>query len=48
MDETRPQVTGLFDPELVAALPPKLQFLTHNGAGYDRESPCDLRGGTSA
>ncbi|BGP24408.1 hypothetical protein JCM10295v2_003319 [Rhodotorula toruloides] len=30
------KVTGLFDPEVVAALPPKMHFLTHNGAGYDQ------------
>lgn len=28
-------VTGLFDKELVTALPKSLKFITHNGAGYD-------------
>ncbi|GAA5997876.1 D-mandelate dehydrogenase-like dehydrogenase [Rhodotorula paludigena] len=30
------KVTGLFDPELVAALPQSLEFIAHNGAGYDQ------------
>ncbi|CAK7201486.1 hypothetical protein SEUCBS139899_004191 [Sporothrix eucalyptigena] len=28
--------TGRFDEELVAHLPPSVQFLSHNGAGYDQ------------
>jgi len=31
----RAQVTGLLDPELVEALPKSLQFIAHNGAGYE-------------
>lgn len=30
------QVTGRFDEALVSKLPPSLQFLCHNGAGYDQ------------
>ncbi|POY71742.1 hypothetical protein BMF94_5103 [Rhodotorula taiwanensis] len=30
------KVTGLFDAELVAALPDSLKFIAHNGAGYDQ------------
>ncbi|GAA5856008.1 hypothetical protein JCM9279_003373 [Rhodotorula babjevae] len=30
------KVTGLLDPELVEALPKSLQFIAHNGAGYDQ------------
>ncbi|GAA6051351.1 hypothetical protein JCM3770_004496 [Rhodotorula araucariae] len=30
------KVTGLLDPELVQALPESLQFIAHNGAGYDQ------------
>ncbi|KDE07074.1 hypothetical protein MVLG_02649 [Microbotryum lychnidis-dioicae p1A1 Lamole] len=30
------KVTGRFDHELVQALPKKLKFVTHNGAGYDQ------------
>lgn len=30
------KVTGLFDAELVSALPDTLQFIAHNGAGYDQ------------
>lgn len=37
-NHTLPQVTGLFDAELVAALPDSLKFIAHNGAGYDRSS----------
>lgn len=29
-------MTGLFDPELVAALPKSIKFIIHNGAGYDQ------------
>ncbi|CAK7216592.1 hypothetical protein SCUCBS95973_002859 [Sporothrix curviconia] len=29
-------LTGRFDAELVAHLPPSVQFLSHNGAGYDQ------------
>jgi glyoxylate reductase len=27
--------TGRFDAELVAALPPSVKYIVHNGAGYD-------------
>ncbi|KAI5479052.1 2-hydroxyacid dehydrogenase [Pseudohyphozyma bogoriensis] len=30
------KVTGLFDEELVAGLPPSVNFICHNGAGYDQ------------
>ncbi|OWP06264.1 hypothetical protein B2J93_2502 [Marssonina coronariae] len=39
-------VTGLIDEELVAALPAKLKFICHNGAGYDQidVNACTARG----
>ncbi|OCL01277.1 hypothetical protein AOQ84DRAFT_18079 [Glonium stellatum] len=39
-------ITGLFDAELVAALPNSLKFICHNGAGYDQVdvSACTERG----
>lgn len=29
-------ITGIFDSELLAALPKSMKFLSHNGAGYDQ------------
>ncbi len=39
-------ITGLFDEELVQALPESLKFVCHNGAGYDQVdvSACTARG----
>ncbi|PHH52674.1 putative 2-hydroxyacid dehydrogenase UNK4.10 [Ceratocystis fimbriata CBS 114723] len=39
-------ITGLFDAELVAALPPSVRFICHNGAGYDQidVAACSARG----
>ncbi|MCJ1470264.1 hypothetical protein MMC07_008909 [Pseudocyphellaria aurata] len=40
------QLTGRFDQELVDALPQSLQFISHNGAGYDQidADACTARG----
>lgn len=40
------EVTGDIDAELVAALPPSLRFVCHNGAGYDQVDvpACTARG----
>jgi D-3-phosphoglycerate dehydrogenase len=40
------QITGPFDAELVAKLPPSLKYICHNGAGYDNidVEACSSRG----